>query len=167
MFDFDYPKVKQSLGQAALQDPYPAWLLDSRGVIHAANLMAFWLWDTIRPGEPVKPDSLLGISVFNILADNLERIPVDQNVDFYMKRSAVVKRIDANLRSPLYASFIGAMKANPRIAQSARAFWRTMPTAVRKFLVVCRLQSLHTTKNVCNSQKALVPFGVPSPVGPS
>ena len=117
MFDFDYPKVKQSLGQAALQDPYPAWLLDSRGVIHAANLMAFWLWDTIRPGEPVKPDSLLGISVFNILADNLERIPVDQNVDFYMKRSAVVKRIDANLRSPLYASFIGAMKANPRMAQ--------------------------------------------------
>ncbi len=117
MSDFDYPKVKQSLGRAALQDPYPAWFLDSRGVIHAANFMAFWLWNTIRPGEPIRPDSLLGISVFNILADNLERIPVDHNVDFYMKGSAVVKRMDANLSSPLYASFIAAMKANPRRAQ--------------------------------------------------
>ncbi len=53
MHYFDYPKVKHSLGQAALQDPYPAWILDSQGVIHAANLMTFWLWDTINPGEPI------------------------------------------------------------------------------------------------------------------
>jgi len=51
VFDFDYPKVKLSLGRAALQDPYPAWFLDSQAVIRGSNLMAFWLWDALRPGE--------------------------------------------------------------------------------------------------------------------
>src|SRR5947209_11492604 len=73
MFDFDLPKIRHSLGQAALQDPYPAWFVDTRGVIYAANLMAFWLWDTLRPGEPMRPDALLGNSIFNVLADNIGR----------------------------------------------------------------------------------------------
>lgn len=130
MFDFDYPKVKQSLGRAALQDPYPACFLDPHGIIYAANLMAFWLWGTIRPGEPIKPDSLLGTSLFNILADNLERIPVDQNIEFYTKRAAVVKRLDANSGLPLYSSFIAAMKADPRLA---RIYNDAMPDADREW----------------------------------
>jgi hypothetical protein len=119
VFDFDYPKVKLSLVRAALQDPYPAWFLDSQIVIRGANLMAFWLWDALRPGEPIRPDALLGKSAFNIFAHNIERIPADLNVEFYTKRSAVVKRIDANMRShsPLYAPFIAAMKSDPRLAQ--------------------------------------------------
>jgi hypothetical protein len=116
MFDFDYPKVRQSLGRAALQDPYPAWLLDSRGVIHAANLMAFWLWEMLVPGEPVRPDSLLSASIFSLQASHFERIPLDQNGEFYSKRSALVKRLDANQGSPLYAPFIAAMKADPQLA---------------------------------------------------
>src|SRR2546423_6348417 len=116
MFDFDYPKVRQSLGQAALQDPYPAWLLDSRGVIHAANLMALWLWEMLVPGEPVRPDSLLSASIFSLQASHFERIPPDQNGEFYSKRSALVKRLDANQGSPLYAPFIAAMKADPQLA---------------------------------------------------
>ena len=117
MFDFDYPKVKLSLGRAALQDPYPAWFFDSRGVIRGANLMAFWLWNALQPGEPIRPDFLLGKSIFNIFADNIERIPVEQNIEFYSKRSAVVKRMDANMKlhSPLYEPFIAAMKSDPRL----------------------------------------------------
>src|SRR5207249_2713248 len=117
MFDADYPKVRQSLSQAALQDPYPALLVDSQGVIYAANLMAFWLWDALQPGEPVKPDSLLGNSVFDMLTSNFERIPTEQNVEFYTKRAALVKRLYARSKLPLYISFITAMKADPRLAQ--------------------------------------------------
>jgi hypothetical protein len=113
VFDFDYPKVKLSLGRAALQDPYPAWFLDSQAVIRGANLMAFWLWDALLPGEPIRPDALLGRSAFIILADNLERIPVEQNVEFYAKISAVVKRMDTNMGADAHASFTGALKANP------------------------------------------------------
>jgi len=119
LYDFDYPKVKHSLGQAALQDPYPAWFLDSRGVIYAANLMAFWLWDMINPGEPIRPGALLGKSAFTILAGNLKRIPVEENSEFYAKRSAAVKRLSDKLGtdSLLYAPFITAMKNDPLLAQ--------------------------------------------------
>ncbi len=130
MFDFDYPKVRRSLGQAALQDPYPACLVDRHGVIYAANLMAFWLWDTLRPGEPVRPDTLLGNSIFNVLADNIERIPIDQNIEFYTKRSAMVKRLQADATLPLYTPFIAAMKADPRLAQ---LYENALPTIDRKW----------------------------------
>jgi len=119
MFESGYPKVKQSLGQAALRDPYPAYLVDRRGVIYSANLMAFWLWNAIEYGKSVRADPLLGTSIFTILADNLERIPAEQNTEFYTKRSGVVKRMDARLglSSSLYAPFIAAMNAHPHLAQ--------------------------------------------------
>lgn len=117
MFDFDLPRVRNSLGQAALQDPYPAWFVDTRGVIYAANLMAFWLWDTLRPGEAIRPDALLGNSIFDVLVDNIERIPVDENIEFFTKRSAIVKSLDARAKLPLSTSFVAAMKANPRLAR--------------------------------------------------
>ncbi|HYL44791.1 MAG TPA: hypothetical protein VEU97_15520 [Ktedonobacteraceae bacterium] len=117
MFDYSYPKVKQSLGRAALQDSHPALLLDPRGVIRGANLMAFWLFGALRSGEPINPASLLGMSVFTLMVGNFERIPVELNDEFYTKRSALVKRVDANLHSPLYAPFISAMQADPQRAQ--------------------------------------------------
>ena len=117
MFYFDYPKVKHSLGQAALGDPYPAWLLDTLGVIRAANLMAFWLWDALKPGEPVSRDALLDTSAFNVFANNIERIPVEYNGEFYAKKSAVARRMNAEMGSSLCASFITAMKSDPRLAQ--------------------------------------------------
>lgn len=130
MFDFDYPKVRQSLGLAALQDPYPAWLLNSRGVIQAANLMAFWLWEMLVPGEPVRPDSLLSTSNFSVQANHFARIPLDRNSEFYGKRSALVKRLDANQGSPLYAPFIAAMKADPQLAY---IFEHAMPQPDREW----------------------------------
>lgn len=117
MFYFDYPKVKHSLGRAALQDPYPAWFLDTRGVIRAANLMAYWLWEKLNPGEPIRPDALLGVSAFNIFADNHERIPAGRNEEFYAKMSAIVKRMNVELRALLCASFIAAMKSDSRLEQ--------------------------------------------------
>jgi hypothetical protein len=117
MFDYGYPKVKQSLGRAALHDSHPALLLDPRGVIRGANLMAFWLFDALQSGESIKPASLLGMSVFTVVARNFARIPVELNDEFYTKRSALVKRVDANLHSPLYAPFISAMQADPQRAQ--------------------------------------------------
>lgn len=47
MLYFDPPRIKRSLGQAALREPYPSWLLDAYGVVQSANLMAFWLWDKL------------------------------------------------------------------------------------------------------------------------
>ena len=116
MFDFDYPRVKQSLGQAALQEPYPAWFLNPQGIIKAANLMAFWLWDTMKSEESFTPQAILGTSSFTLMADMFERIPVEQNVELYTKRAAAVKRLAAKVDKPYYASFIAAMKANPQLA---------------------------------------------------
>jgi hypothetical protein len=119
MVEPDYPKVKQSLGQAALRDPYPAHILDPRGIIQAANLMAFWLWDAIGYEEAIRPDALLGNSSFNVLTDNLRRIPVDQNIELYMKTAGIVKRLDAMLElgAPLYAPFMVAMNADAKLAR--------------------------------------------------
>ncbi len=119
MFETDYPRVKQSLGQAALRDPYPAHILDPRGIIQAANLMAFWLWDAIGYEETIRPDALLGSSSFNVLTDNLRRIPVEQNIELYMKTAGIVKRLDARLElgAPLYAPFIVAMNADANLAR--------------------------------------------------
>jgi hypothetical protein len=116
VFNFVYPKVKRSLGKAALQDPYPAWFLDPHGVITAANLMAFWLWDALTPGEPVQPDALLGTSIFTIQVRNLKRIPIDRNIEFFTKRAAMVKHVNSNSQSPHYAPFIEVMHAHPGLA---------------------------------------------------
>ncbi len=117
MFYFDYPKVKHSLGRTALQDPYPTWYMDTRGVIRGTNLLAFWLWDTLQLGEPIRPDALLGSSIFSIFANNFKRIPVEQNGEFYAKKSSIVKRRKANLSlgSPIYDPFIAAMKRDPQL----------------------------------------------------
>jgi len=119
MFETDYPKVKHSLGQAALRDPYPAHILDPRGIIQSANLMAFWLWEAIGYEETIRPDALLGRSRFNVLTENLRRIPLEQNIEFYMKIAGIVKRLDARLElgAPLYAPFIVAMNADVNLAR--------------------------------------------------
>ncbi len=116
MFNFVYPKVKHSLGKAALQDPYPACFLDPHGIITSANLLAFWLWDALPAGEPPRPDALPGASIFTIFAHNLKRIPIDQNIEFFTKRAAMVKHADRHADAPQYAPFIEVMKAHPGLA---------------------------------------------------
>ena len=117
MFDFDYPKVKYSLAQTALQDPYPALYMDTLGVIHGANLMAFWLWNVLQLSEPITPTALLGRSIFSIYPHSFHRIPIELNGEFYTKKSSMVKRMkaDASLESPIYDPFILAMKIHPQL----------------------------------------------------
>ena len=117
MFYFDYPKVKYSLARTALQDPYPAWYMGTRGVIRGTNLLAFWLWDTLQLTEPIRSDALLGRSIFSIFANNFERIPIERNGEFYAKQSSIVKRMkaDLSLESPIYDPFIAAMKRDPQL----------------------------------------------------
>src|ERR1700726_3126574 len=81
MSSFVYPQVKRSLGKAALRDAYPVWLLDPYGTIMAANLMAFWLCDRLPSNELPSPDTLLGTNALTILADNLQRIPIGENIE--------------------------------------------------------------------------------------
>lgn len=141
MFGPGSPKVKQSLGRAALRDPYPTWLLDPSGVIQAANLMAFWLWGALtlaESEEPIEPDALLGASIFDVLAGNLERIPLYQNIEFYVKQAALVKFIDAGQESPPYAAFIAAMKAEPT---RARFYEHTLPNPDREWEYLLRIAS--------------------------
>lgn len=126
LFDFDYPKVRQSLSKAALRDPYPAWLLDPDGVFKAANLMAFWLWGMLK--EPFTPEALLGTSGFDMLADMFERIPVAQNVELYTKKAAVVKRLAAKGDESLYTRFIAAMHEDPQCA----AIYDQAPTTIER-----------------------------------
>ena len=117
MFDFDYPKVKPSLGKAILRDSYPALLLDPQGVITAANLMAFWLWGKLNEEGNFAPEAVLGTNVFDLFAELFERIPVSENIELYTKKSAVVKRLAIRADEAIYANFIALMKAEPRRAE--------------------------------------------------
>lgn len=130
MFDFDYPKVKQSLGKAALRETYPAWLLDPRGIIIAANVMAFWLWGMLDENGTYTPESLLGTNAFTLLTKMFERIPVDENVELYTKKSAVVKRLAARIDESLYTNFIESMKADPR---RASIYERAVPNTANEW----------------------------------
>ncbi|MBV9229668.1 MAG: hypothetical protein JOZ18_10180 [Chloroflexi bacterium] len=117
MLNFDSPRIRLSLGQAALREPYPSWILDPYGVFRSANLLAFWLWDQLGHGGAIQPDLLIGRNIFDIQAANFERLPLTRNIEFYAKRSALVKRVAANWASSSYSSFIAKMKADPRRAR--------------------------------------------------
>src|SRR5947209_7665054 len=102
----DYPRVKQSLGVAALRDAYPTVLLNPSGVIRGVNPLVLWLWGELQEGEPFHPERFLGIHGFTNLGNYLHSIPVEQNREFYMKRSAIAKRQGEHSQRTIYASFI-------------------------------------------------------------
>jgi hypothetical protein len=116
MLNFGSPRIRRSLGQAALHEPYPSWLLDPYGVVRSANLMAFWLWNRLNH-TAVQPDRLVGCNFFDILAANFERIPLYRNIEFYAKQSALLKRAAASQGSSPYASFIAGMLTDPHRAR--------------------------------------------------
>ncbi len=109
----DYPRIKQSLGVAALRDGYPTLFLDPSGIIRGVNPLALWLWGVLQEGEPFYPERLLGIHAFTQVAHQLHRIPVEQNREFYIKRSAIAKRQDEQSQRTAYAPFIAAIHADP------------------------------------------------------
>jgi hypothetical protein len=113
----DYPRVKQSLGIAALHDAYPTLFLDLRGDICGVNPLALWLWDALKADEPFHPERFLGVNVFTIAAQQFHRIPAELNREFYTTRSAIVKRQDQHSQLTTYAPFIAAMHADPARAE--------------------------------------------------
>jgi hypothetical protein len=112
MLNFDTPRIRLSLGQAALREPYPCWHLDPYGVVRSANLMAFWLWGELQHGQTIQPDLLIGKNIFDIHATNIDRIPFYHNVEFYTKQSALAKRATANQVASPSLAFDTAMKAD-------------------------------------------------------
>ena len=113
----DYPRVKQSLGVAALRDAYPTLFLNPQGDIRGVNPLALWLWGALKEDEPFHPERFLGINAFTMAATQFHRIPAEQNREFYIKRSAIVKRQDALSQATTYAPFIAAMHADPARAE--------------------------------------------------
>jgi hypothetical protein len=118
VFGSNYPRVKQSLAQGALRDTQPALIIDRRGVVQAANLMAFWLWDKLPHDAPFDPGVLLGKSIYMAVAGSLDRVPLARNVESYSKVSAIVRRLNAEPGADptLYEAFIAAMRAEPNRA---------------------------------------------------
>jgi hypothetical protein len=119
-FDFDYPSVRQSLGVAALREAYPTLLLNLRGDICGVNPLALWLWGELQPGEPFQPERLLGVNAYALRSEHIDRIPVEQNLEYYTKLSAVIKRGLAQRgasANAIYETFIAAMQADPRRAE--------------------------------------------------
>src|SRR6266699_3189204 len=112
MLNFDAPKIRLSLGQAALREPYPCWHLDPYGVVRSANLMAFWLWGGLKHGQAIQPDLLIGRNIFDIHTSNIERIPFYRNIEFYTKPPALAKRTAANQVASPSIAFDTAMKAD-------------------------------------------------------
>ena len=113
----DYPRVKQSLGIAALRDAYPTLFLDLHGNICGVNPLTLWLWGALKAGESFHPERLLGFNALTMAAQQFHRIPVELNREFYTKRSAVVKRQDAHSQMTTYAPFIAAMRSDPARAE--------------------------------------------------
>jgi len=120
----DYPRIKQSLGIAALRDAYPTLYLNPTGIIRGVNPLALWLWGALHEGEPFHPERFLGIHAFTKVAHQLHRIPVEQNREFYIKRSAIAKRQDEHSQRTTYAPFISAMHSDP----ARLALYESAPT---------------------------------------
>jgi hypothetical protein len=80
-----------------LTSPNPAWLIGFDTTVIAANLPALWLWDVLPEVLQSKklPD---GLRTFNIFARNFDRIPLEENKDFYWKKSIDAEAIKAFCR---------------------------------------------------------------------
>lgn len=117
MVYIDYPRVKQSLGIAALRDAYPTLFLNPCGDICGVNPLALWLWGALKEGEAFHPERILGVNAFTMAAQQFHRIPAELNREFYTKRSAIVKRQDEFSQRTTYAPFIDAMHSDPARAE--------------------------------------------------
>ena len=68
MVFIDYPRIKQSLGIAALRDAYPTLFFDQQGDICGVNPLALWFWGALKEGESFYPERLLGVNAFTMAA---------------------------------------------------------------------------------------------------
>lgn len=108
--------VTEEQARLWLKDPYPVWNLTDDGLIFAANLLAFWLWDALDPDDRgITQENLLGANALDVFIrpENLSRIPVDQNRQFWQTKSSVALRLSERYGwLPPYANFQTAMRAD-------------------------------------------------------
>lgn len=112
-FHVGLPTVRQSLGEAALRDAYPTLLLTLTGEIRGVNPLALWLWGGLMPGEPLQAERLLGVNIYNMIARNFDRLPVEHNRGLYARMSAIVKSGIENQHPIGYQVFVESMLAQP------------------------------------------------------
>lgn len=111
-----YPRVTEEQAYQWLGSPYPAWQFTPEGMVTTANLMAFWLWRAIDiKSHEVQPKHVLKVSVFDVVARNLDYIPVTENEVFFKKIVWDAKRIGQQLGRAgrnSTAAFISAMQSD-------------------------------------------------------
>lgn len=112
-FHLELPRVRQSLSEAALKDAYPTLLLTLTGEIRGVNPLALWLWGGLVPGEPLQAERLLGVNIYNMIARNFDRLPVEQNRGLYVRMSAIVKSGIEHQHPIDYHIFVERMLAHP------------------------------------------------------
>jgi hypothetical protein len=104
-----YPEITLQKEEKRLYTPYPAWYLSKEGNILEANLLSFWLWDTVQPNK------FLGINVSDVFSRNFKRLPKKANGEFYTKKTSVFKRLEADFGSKPYLSYIEGLRADPEL----------------------------------------------------
>lgn len=78
----DHGPSSPDAASAALLHEIPAWTLDSNGNIQAANRLALGVWD-------LAPRSFQGVNVFDVFADNVDRLAHLDNDIFWRAKFRV------------------------------------------------------------------------------
>ena len=107
ILDVNYPKLTLNEAKDQLKEFYPAWLLTREGMVIGANLMAIWLWNIPQL------DILFSSNAATIFSSNFNRIPKEQNNEFYSKKAAVMKRVIARFGIDAYLPYIDGLRNDP------------------------------------------------------
>jgi hypothetical protein len=91
-----------SQAQKKLNKPCAFWLLTTRGEIFAANILAAWLWEV---GQ-LNSNTFFGVNVFEIFSRHHNRIPTDQNDEFFKKKIQVLNRLIRGYGRKPYKNFL-------------------------------------------------------------
>ncbi len=78
---------------AILHDRMPAWRLAVDGTIIAVNRLAAWIWGAPLDAGNIDELDILGKNVFDVFAQNFERLPLAANEQFWTAKLRVANAI--------------------------------------------------------------------------